>query len=142
MLTSLLHLEVPFYDVDAYRVVWHGNYARYLEVARCQLLQETGIDYERMEAAGYFFPVVDLHIKYVKPLRFKQKITVEAKLVEWEHKLIIHYLLSDTETGQCLSKAHTVQVAVSMPEEITQFQLPAEIIRAIETRLGSQSSTT
>ncbi|MGN6981510.1 acyl-CoA thioesterase, partial [Neisseria sp. P0009.S007] len=27
--------EVPFFDVDAMHIVWHGNYVKYLETARC-----------------------------------------------------------------------------------------------------------
>lgn len=138
MISTSVQIDVPFFDVDAYRVVWHGNYARYLEVARCQLLQNIGICYDRMEEAGYFFPVVDMHIKYVKPLVFKQKIDVEARLVAWEHKLVIHYVVCDAETGERMTRAHTHQVAVSMPGQITQFQLPSFITQAIEAH---QSAT-
>jgi len=134
MISASVKIDVPFFDVDAYRVVWHGNYARYLEMARCQLLQDIGICYDQMEEAGYFFPVVDMHIKYVKPLVFKQKINVEARLVAWEHKLVIHYIVCDAGTGERLTKAHTHQVAVSMPEQITQFQLPSCITQVIEAR--------
>jgi len=29
-----IRLEVPFHDVDALRIVWHGHYLKYLELAR------------------------------------------------------------------------------------------------------------
>ena len=30
-------LEVEFYDLDPMDVVWHGNYIKYLEAARCDM---------------------------------------------------------------------------------------------------------
>ena len=44
---------VPFHDIDAMRIVWHGNYFRYFEVARCALLASIDYDYEQMGASGY-----------------------------------------------------------------------------------------
>ena len=34
MKTFAYALRVPFYDVDSMRVVYHGNYIKYLEEAR------------------------------------------------------------------------------------------------------------
>ncbi len=140
MLSTYFDMEVPFYDVDSYRIVWHGNYPKYFEIARCQLLEEIGFPYERMEQTGFFFPVIDLHSKYVKPLLFKQKIRVTATLKEWEHKLVIDYLISDIQSGEKVTKGRTQQVAVRMPENITQFQSPAELVEKIEARLKEQAT--
>lgn len=135
-LTTSFDMEVPFFDVDSYRIVWHGNYPKYFEIARCQLLEEIGFPYQRMEETGYFFPVIDLHTKYVKPLVFKQAIRVRATLKDWEHKLVIDYLISDQHTGEKLTKGRTQQVAVLMPDNITQFQSPAELVEKVRARLA------
>lgn len=135
MLRTSFEMEVPFYDVDAYRIVWHGNYPKYFEVARCQLLEEIGYPYEKMEQSGYFFPVIDLHTRYVKPILFKQKINVSATLKDWENKLVIDYLITDLDTGERLTKGRTQQVAVLMPDNITQFQSPPELIHHIDQAL-------
>jgi acyl-CoA thioester hydrolase len=37
-----VELEVPFFDLDPMNIVWHGNYVKYLEVARCALLETIG----------------------------------------------------------------------------------------------------
>ena len=114
-----LHYEIPFFDVDAYRVVWHGNYPKYLEMSRCALLEAIGCPYHVMEEQGFFFPIVDLQMKYIKPLLFKQQIIIEATLVDWEHRLKIKYLIKDATTGEIYTKATTSQFAVSMPDHIT-----------------------
>ena len=136
VLSTSFDMEVPFFDVDSYRIVWHGNYPKYFEIARCQLLEEIGFPYAKMEETGYFFPVIDLHTKYVKPIVFKQSISVSATLKSWEHKLVIDYLIRDQQTQERLTKGRTQQVAVLMPDHITQFQSPRELVEQIETRLS------
>lgn len=128
--------EVPFFDVDAYRVVWHGNYPKYFEIARCTLLEDAGCSYTVMEEKGFFFPVVDLQIKYVKPLLFKQKIKLEAWFVEWDNRLIIHYEIKDSFTDEVYTKAKTCQFAVGMPERITQFVSPPFLTEKIKAWLS------
>ena len=49
MKKNSLNIDIPFFDVDAYRVVWHGNYPKYIEMARCALLSEIGCPYSVME---------------------------------------------------------------------------------------------
>ncbi len=92
-----LNLEIPFFDVDAYRVVWHGNYPKYLEMARCALLSDIGCPYSVMEEEGYFFPIVDIQVKYIKPLLFEQHVVVESWLAEWQNRLKINYVIKKVD---------------------------------------------
>lgn len=135
-ITSSVTFEVPFFDVDSYRIVWHGHYPKYFEVARCKLLDDIGYPYPEMEKSQHFFPVVDLKTRYIKPIRFTQTITVTATLVEWENRLLIDYLISDTESGEKLTKGRTQQVAIKMPDHITLFQSPKELTERVEKKLA------
>ena len=65
LLSSFIDINVPFYDVDSMRIVWHGHYVKYIEDARCQLLDEIGYNYQDMEDSGYLWPIVDMRLKYV-----------------------------------------------------------------------------
>lgn len=105
-------IKAQFYDLDPMQVVWHGNYARYLEEARCALLDSIGYNYPQMQDSGYLWPIVDLRIKYVRPLRFAQEFTVTATIADFENRLKIDYRICDKLTGEVLTKATTVQVAV------------------------------
>lgn len=111
--SSEVEIEIPFHDVDLMAIVWHGHYCKYLEIARCALLDSIDYNYPQMRASGFNWPVIDLQIRYINPAQFGQSIRVEAQLVEWEHRLKIQYLISDSLTGKRLSKAYTVQVAVN-----------------------------
>lgn len=111
-LTAELALSPAFHDCDPMNVVWHGNYFKYLELARCKLLQRFDYDYPQMLESGYLWPVVDARIKYIRPLRFAQPLVVAVQLTEWENRLKFEYQIRDGETEQVLTRAHTIQVAV------------------------------
>ena len=105
-----IETQVQFFDLDPMEVVWHGHYVKYLEIARCALLDRIGYNYEQMKASGYAWPVIDMHIRYASSATFGQRLKLRAEIVEWESK--IQYLITDTMTGRRLSRASTTQVAV------------------------------
>ncbi len=111
--TIEIEITVPFYDADAMGIVWHGNYYRYLEVAREALLKQFDYGYRVMKASGYTWPIIDARLKYIKPLTFEQKIRVQANLTEFENRLRIDYQIFDIVTGQRTTVGHTIQVAVN-----------------------------
>lgn len=113
MLSAEITLRAQFYDLDPMGVVWHGHYARFLEEARCALLDRIRYGYTEMRESGYAWPIVDLRVKYVRPVTFAQAIVVSAALVEYETRLRIAYRIRDAETGEVLTKAETIQVAVT-----------------------------
>jgi acyl-CoA thioester hydrolase len=124
ILTVAHEIDIQFYDVDAMRIVWHGNYIKYMEDARCQLLRAFGYDYNDMEDSGYLWPVVDMRLKYVKSAKFTDKIRVEATLIEYETRLKISYRIFNAETNEILTKAYTIQVAVEIENNEMQFESP------------------
>lgn len=136
-MTAVLKVEVetdvPFFHVDAMEVVWHGHYVQYFEQARTALLRSIDYDYPQMRASGYAWPVVECHIKYVRPARYGQKIRIAARLVEFENRLKIDYTIRDAATGQRLTRAYTVQVAVDMASGELQFVSPPALLE----RLGA-----
>jgi acyl-CoA thioester hydrolase len=120
-------VQVQFYDLDPMNVVWHGNYARYLEVARRALLDRIGYNYAQMAASGYAWPVVELRIKYVAPLRFSQQALVAATVVAYENGLKIDYLIRDAASGTLLTRAHTFQVPVRLDNGELCLESPPEL---------------
>ncbi|GAB0152249.1 acyl-CoA thioesterase [Marinobacterium sp. BA1] len=135
MVSTAVELEIPFHDVDVMRIAWHGHYAKYLEIARCALLEQIDYNVPQMEASGYAWPVIDMRIRYAQPLRFQQKIRVEARLTEWENRLKIDYLIKDVASGKRLTKAYTVQVAVAIESGEMLYASPTVLLQ----KLGLES---
>ncbi len=101
-----------FYDLDPMNVVWHGNYAKFFELARVALLDKIGYGYEQMRRGGHMWPVVDMHVRFYRPVRLGQWIEVDAGLVEWENRMKMNFLIRDANDGHRLTKGRTLQVAV------------------------------
>lgn len=134
--------EVPFFDVDAMNIVWHGHYVKYLEMARCAFLSFIGYDYTEMARQGYSWPVVQLNVKYVRPARFGQKIRVDVAVVEYESCLKIRYTVADADSGTKLTQAETTQVAVPLSGSEMLFQTPESWRNAIEQSAGFRQPET
>lgn len=119
-----IELEPAFHDIDVMEIVWHGHYVKYMEIARCALLARLDYDYPQMRASGYAWPIVDMRLKYVRPATFGQRIAVRCEIVEWESRLKIDYLVRDLQTGEKLTSAYTIQVAVDMATRQMQYVCP------------------
>jgi acyl-CoA thioester hydrolase len=130
-LIATVQIDIPFHDVDAMEVVWHGNYTRYFEIARCALLDAIAYDYPQMRTSGFAWPIIDLRVKFIRPCHFKQRIVVSASLVEFENRLKINYLIVDAESGARLSKAYTTQVAVDMSSGAMCFSSPPVLLQRL-----------
>ena len=135
MISTEVTLRTQFYDLDPMNIVWHGNYVRFLEQARAALLSEIGFGYREMEACGFAWPIVDMSIKYVRPLRLSQEFIVRATLTEYENRLCFDYRVLDAVSRQVLTKARTVQAAVSIATGEMSFESPPELIACVRSRL-------
>ena len=135
MISAEAIAKIQFYDVDAMQVVWHGNYARFLELARCALLEKIGYSYPEMARSGYLWPIVDMRIKYVRPVRMAQQIRLTATLLEYENRLRIDYRIVDAASGDLLSKAQTTQLAVAVGTGQLEFNSPNELVDKVRVLL-------
>ena len=137
---GVLHCDteilVPFFDVDTMHVVWHGHYVKYLEVARCALLDKIGHNYSHMLDSGYAWPVIDMQLRYVRGAVFGQTLNVRASLVEWENRLKVNYLITDRASGERLTRASTVQVAVEIATREMQLASPKVFTDAVDRALS------
>jgi acyl-CoA thioester hydrolase len=125
-------VEVPFHDVDAMNVCWHGNYLKYFEIGRAALLRAFDYDYREMQASGYLWPIVEVHLKYVRPAVYGQQLEVRAELLEYRNRLKIGYTIVDRASGTRLTKGHTIQVAVEAASQELQFESPPVVFEKLE----------
>ncbi|MDY0973661.1 acyl-CoA thioesterase [Massilia sp. CFBP9012] len=109
-----VEMQVQFFDLDPMQIVWHGNYVKYLEVARCALFDKIGYNYEQMRASGYMWPIIEMNLRYAGPATFGQRLLLRAEIVEWENRLRLDYLILDAASGKRLNRATTTQVAVDI----------------------------
>ncbi|MDB5771152.1 MAG: 4-hydroxybenzoyl-CoA thioesterase [Burkholderia sp.] len=131
-----VELQVQFFDLDPMEIVWHGNYVKYLEIARCALLDSIDYNYVQMKSSGYGWPVIDMHLRYVAPATFGQKIRLCATILEWENRLKIDYLITDAASGRRLTRASTTQVAVEIATGEMCFVSPPVLFEKLGVQLS------
>ncbi|MDD9195690.1 acyl-CoA thioesterase [Aliivibrio sp. S3MY1] len=123
-LSTEVLITTAFQDADPMGVVYHGNYFRFFEKARHEMLEKIGYSYREMMASGYVWPIIDTRVKYVKSIPYDHKIRVVATLTEWENRMRVDYVIYDADSGVRMTKAHTMQVAVSIETEEMSFVSP------------------
>tara|TARA_R110000765_G_scaffold143218_4_gene244753 strand:- start:267 stop:665 length:399 start_codon:yes stop_codon:yes gene_type:complete len=127
MRTNEISFRIRYSETDQMGVVYHGNYAQYLELARVEWLRSLGISYKTMEEDGIMLPVISLLINYIKPALYDDLITVKVILkkkpavrIEFDYEIT-------NEAGDLLATANTVLVFMDMkrkrPTKCPQFLL-------------------
>jgi acyl-CoA thioester hydrolase len=106
-----LELEVPLHDVDLLQVVWHGHYAKYLEMGSTALLRSRQLDVSDCMELGYRLLVVDWRCRYVFPLRYRDRFRVEAWFTDVENRLAIGYELTNLTHQRRCARANTTLVS-------------------------------
>jgi acyl-CoA thioester hydrolase len=134
-ISAEIEFNVEFYDVDTMRIVWHGNYIKYFEKARCALLEKIGYTYCDMEESGWGFPVAGISVKYLNSLRFRDRVRATALLTEYESCIKIKYELYNARTGQLCTKAESTQMAVNVASGESTMVCPPVFIGKVEALL-------
>ncbi|MEH6747068.1 MAG: thioesterase family protein [Maribacter arcticus] len=127
MRTNEISFRIRYSETDQMGIVYHGNYAQYLELARVEWLRLLGISYKTMEEGGIMLPVISLSINYIKPALYDDLITVKVILkkkpavrIEFDYEIT-------NEAGDLLATANTVLVFMDMkrkrPTKCPQFLL-------------------
>jgi acyl-CoA thioester hydrolase len=92
-------VRVRYAEADPMNVVYYGNYAQYFEVGRVESLRNLGISYKGIEDMGIMLPVVELNIKYLRPAKYDDLLTIKSQIKELptDHRIIFDQEIYDEE---------------------------------------------
>lgn len=109
-----ISFRIRYAETDQMGVVYHGNYAQYLEMGRVEWLRSFGISYKSMEENGIMLPVISLQLNFKKSAVYDDLITVVTKLrktpgvrIEFDYEIF-------NEKEELLVEANTVLVFIDM----------------------------
>lgn len=74
-------LRVRYEETDAMGMVYYGNYARYLEVVRAEMIRAEGLSYALMEEQGVLMPVLRMNITYRGIAVYDDLILAKAEIL-------------------------------------------------------------
>lgn len=102
-----ISFRVRYGETDQMGVVYHGNYAQYLEMGRIEWLRRRGISYKKLEASGILLPVISLNLKFLHSACYDDILTVSTTLVKLPQvKIEFDYEIHNQE-GVLLCRAKT-----------------------------------
>ena len=107
-------IKVRYGETDQMGVVYHGNYAQYLEIGRLDWLTALGISYKEMEANDVMLPVVNLNVNYKKPAFYDDILTISTTLSKQPTASIEFNYEIHNSSGELLTTANTKLVFVNM----------------------------
>ncbi len=121
--------RVRYSETDQMGVVYHGNYAQYLEMGRVEWLRSMGFSYKKMENEGIMLPVISLKMEFKKSATYDDLITVTTKLIKLPMVRIEFDYKIRNEAGDLLLTANTVLAFIDMktgrptkcPPQILQY---------------------
>ena len=107
MFTSETKIRVRYAETDQMGVVYHSNFFPYFEVARAESIRHLGFTYADMEKMGVVMPVVDVHVRYLRPALYDELLTIKTSLNELplHHKIEFHHeVYNEKEELLCVAK--------------------------------------
>ena len=82
MIQAQAEVVVRYAETDMMGVVYHGSYLPWFEVGRTHLLRQHGVVYWQLETEGFFLPVLEVNVRYLRPARYDDTITIVTTLRE------------------------------------------------------------
>lgn len=73
-------VRVRYAETDRMDVVYYGNYAMYFEIGRVEAIRNLGVSYKDIEDMGIILPVVELSIKYLRPAKYDDLISIKSQI--------------------------------------------------------------
>jgi acyl-CoA thioester hydrolase len=120
---------VPRYaETDKGGVVHHSVFPVWFEMGRTELLRANGIVYRDLEAAGIFFAVAELRIKYRRPVFYDDPLRLETTCSNVTAAKVEHtYRLFRDRDGLLLTEGSSVLACIGADKtvrRIPEFMYP------------------
>ncbi|MEY2985253.1 MAG: hypothetical protein RLZZ568_1870 [Cyanobacteriota bacterium] len=109
-------------------IVWHGTYLTWLETARVESLRAIGIDFADLVKLGCDLPVIDLSLRYHRPIRLGQTAIVKVQMQDME-KVRLEFLneIVCLETRELCLTGKVTLVAIDRAKGKIMRRLPPAV---------------
>ncbi len=116
--------RIYYHDTDAGGVVYYGRYLAFLEEARTELLDATGLTVKALNDRGYLFAVRKCTITYKAPARYGDVVVCDAKVTRLTAaQIFFDQKIYNKETKQLLVEAEIALACLSCdfkPKELPE----------------------
>jgi len=130
MLTGETTYRTIYADTDQMGVVYYGNYGKFYEMGRSEMVRELGFAYKQLEDLGYFMPVSEVKAKYHKSLFYDEVIRIKTTLKELPKvRMVFHHEIYNSQD----ELVHTAEVTLVFlsAESNRPVRVPAELLKSL-----------
>ncbi len=122
-LREVARVRVIYADTDQMGTVYHGTYFRYLEIARVEFLRQAGVPYRELEETmGLRLPVVEAGVRYRRPARYDEELSLRAALPDiGRASARFVYEIRRLADGELLVEGHTVLACVDAAGKVNRI---------------------
>ena len=122
--------KVFYSDTDAYGVVWHGSYLRWLEMGRVEMCNNTGYSISQLQNEDIVLPVAEINIKYKNSAKLDDIIIINTEISETSRcSMTFHQTITDETARKTYIEATVKVVAInksgklyrSLPEQLNNM---------------------
>lgn len=125
------------HHTDYAGVVWHGSYIVWMEEARIECLRSINIEIAELIALGCDLPVVELSVRYHRPIELGMAAVVKTRMAEvsgvrinWDYQIA-------SSDGQVLyATAWVTLVAVDLEKGKIIRKLPSAVLAKLTAVRG------
>lgn len=114
MAVNVFRQKVYYSDTDAYGVVWHGSYLRWLEMGRVDWCEERGHNLIELENQNIVLPVVNLNVRYKSSARLNDDLIIETSVTKFNGLSVTFYqVIKSFDSKKVFIEAEVEVVAIS-----------------------------
>jgi acyl-CoA thioester hydrolase len=135
-ITSRTTYRVTYADTDQMGVVYYGNYGRFFEIGRTEMIRGMGLPYLELEKEGIMMPVYSVESKYRNVLKYDELITIETTVKELPTARLEFFHRIFNEAGELAHEAKVVLVFKDIQTNKV-VRAPGKLIKVLESQHGS-----
>lgn len=105
---NIFERKINYYETDRMGIVHHSNYIRFMEEARCYLLEKAGMPYSTSEENGIMIPVLGVNCEFKHHVTFDDTILIKLFVKEFNGvRLTMGYTATEKNSGEVVFTGET-----------------------------------
>lgn len=113
MIINETKIRVRYSETDQMGFIYYGNYPQFYEVGRTESLRVLGTSYKTLEDSGIWMPVISMNLKYIKPGRYDDLLTIRTIVSELPSTRMLFNYEVYNEAGELLNQGDTTLIFLS-----------------------------
>ena len=124
--------KVYYSDTDAYGVVWHGSYLRWLEMGRVMMIEQAGHKISKLADEDIVLPVIELNIKYKNSAKLDDTVLIKTEVSNCEKFYItFQQTITDEKEEKTYISASVKVVAIDKSGKLYR-SLPEPVLKILK----------